>query len=55
MVEWLGSVRLPAFLLLFRVRGEKVTNGGLDCALFGFLVIEPIKNVLIGVAVGLDF
>lgn len=30
LVEWLG-----------RVRVEEVTNGGFDCALFGFLLVEP--------------
>ena len=30
LVEWLG-----------RVRGEEVTNGGFDRALFGFLLVEP--------------
>ena len=40
LVEWLG-----------RVRGEEVTNGGFDCALFGFLLVEPFEDVLIGVAV----
>lgn len=30
LVEWLE-----------RVRGEEVTDGGFDCALFGFLLVEP--------------
>ena len=34
LVEWLG-----------RMRGEEVTNGGLDCALFGFLLVEPFEDV----------
>lgn len=40
LVEWLG-----------RVRGEEVTNGGFDCALFGFLFVEPFKYILVGVSV----
>ncbi|MDD7663542.1 MAG: hypothetical protein PUJ39_12270 [Eubacteriales bacterium] len=43
LVEWLG-----------RVRGEEVTNGGFDCALFVRLAIEPAKNILVGVAVELQ-
>ena len=43
LVEWLG-----------RVRGEKVTNGGFDCALFVRLAIEPAQNILVGVAVELQ-
>ena len=37
--------------LVGRVRGEEVTNGGFDCALFGVLLVEPFEDVLIGVAV----
>ena len=52
LVEWLGRMRASGlFLLLLRVRGEEVTNGGLDCALFGVLLVEPFEDVLIGVAV----
>ena len=40
LVEWLG-----------RMRGEEVTNGGFDCALFGFLLVEPFKYILVGVSV----
>ena len=43
LVEWLG-----------RVRGEEVTNGGFDCALFVRLAIEPAQNILVGVAVELQ-
>lgn len=43
LVEWLG-----------RVRGEEVTNGGFDCALFVRLAIEPVQNILVGVAVELQ-
>lgn len=43
LVEWLG-----------RVRGEEVTNGRFDCALFVRLAIEPAKNILVGVAVELQ-
>ena len=39
------------FLLLLRVRGEEVTHGGFDCSLFGFLFVEPFKNVFVRVAV----
>ena len=42
------------FLLLLRVRGEEVTNGGFDCALFVRLAIEPAQNILVGVAVELQ-
>ena len=42
LVEWLGRMRASGlFLLLLRVRGEKVTDGGFDCALFGVLLVEP--------------
>lgn len=34
LVEWLG-----------RVRGEEVTDGGLDCTLFGALLVEPFEDV----------
>ena len=34
LVEWLG-----------RVRGEEVTDGGFDCALFGVLLVEPFEDV----------
>lgn len=43
LVEWLG-----------RVRGEEVTNGGFDCALFVQLAIEPAQDILVGVAVELQ-
>ena len=43
LVEWLG-----------RVRGEEVTNGGFDCALFVRLAIEPAQDILVGVAVELQ-
>lgn len=43
LVEWLG-----------RVRGEEVTNGSFDCALFVRLAIEPAQNILVGVAVELQ-
>ena len=52
LVEWLGRMRASdLFLLLLRVRGEEVTNGGFDCALFGFLLVEPFKYILVGVSV----
>ena len=55
LVEWLGRMRASdLFLLLLRVRGEEVTNGGLDCALFVRLAIEPAQNILVGVAVELQ-
>lgn len=41
-------------MLLRRVRGEEVTNGGFDRALFGVLLVEPFEDVLIGVAVELQ-
>lgn len=41
-------------MLLRRVRGEEVTNGGFDRALFVRLAIEPAQNILIGVAVELQ-
>ena len=40
--------------LVGRVRGEEVTNGGFDCALFVRLAIEPAQNILVGVAVELQ-
>lgn len=43
LVEWLG-----------RVRGEEVTNGGFDRALFVQLAIEPAQDILVGVAVELQ-
>ena len=43
LVEWLG-----------RMRGEEVTNGGFDCALFVRLAIEPALNILVDVAVELQ-